>query len=375
MDFDLSEPQMMLQNAARQFALRAVLPRADEIDRNAEIPPDLLEEMKRLGFYALPFSSDLGGGGAGFVGLTLVAEQICQASMAVGFALSLATCVGEEIVHSGTEQQKDKYLTSFIKGDAIPFWAFTEPTTGSDPTAIETTAHPDKDGYIINGQKLFIALVPTADWGVIFARDDTELVSAFIVQKSTPGFVTGDLHDVMGARGLGASTIYFDSLHVPIENLLGRKGEGYQILLDGASLERLALATSCVGVGQQALDLSIRYAKERLAYGNPIAEMPTIQGLLAEMDCRIQASRWLTYRTAFLRDQGKPIFRESAEAKLFCSQAVVDIARMAMQIHGAYGTERQMPIERLYRDAKMTELIVGVSEIQRAIIASSLLNQ
>jgi alkylation response protein AidB-like acyl-CoA dehydrogenase len=177
----------------------------------------------------------------------------------------------------------------------------------------------------------------------------------------------------MGARGLGASTIYFDQLRVPRQNVLGEKGEGYQILLDGASLERLALATGCLGVGQGALALSVDYARERIAYGKPIAEMPTIQWMLAEMDCKVQASRWLTYRTAYLKDEGQSIAAESAEAKLFCSQAVVDVVRMAMQIHGAYGTERQMAIERLYRDAKMTEIIVGVSEIQRAVIAYSLL--
>ena len=373
MDFSLSEPQTILQKTARDFARKSVLPRASEIDHSAAVPSDLLDELKRLGFYGLPFPVGLGGGGAGFLGLTLATEQICQASMAVGLGLSLTACVGEVVSRFGTEKQKRKYLKPLVRGETIAFWAFTEPATGSDPRAIETKARLDKRGFVLQGQKLFISLVPVADWGIVFARDDTELVSAFVVEKCTPGFVYGGLHDVMGARGLGASTIYLDQLRVPRQNVLGEKGEGYQILLDGASLERLALATGCLGVGQGALALSVDYARERIAYGKPIAEMPTIQWMLAEMDCKVQASRWLTYRTAYLKDEGQSIAAESAEAKLFCSQAVVDVVRMAMQIHGAYGTERQMAIERLYRDAKMTEIIVGVSEIQRAIIAASLL--
>jgi alkylation response protein AidB-like acyl-CoA dehydrogenase len=174
---------------------------------------------------------------------------------------------------------------------------------------------------------------------------------------------------------LGTSVIYLNDVRVPQQNLLGEKGKGYQILLEGASMERLAVATGCLGVGQAALDYSIDYAKQRLAYGRPIAALPTIPWLLAEMACRLEPSRWLTYQTAFLRDQGEDIQNQSALTKLFCSQMVVEITRMAVQIHGAYGTEKSLPVERLYRDAKMLEIIVGGSEIQRVIVAASLLKR
>ncbi|MDY6834275.1 MAG: acyl-CoA dehydrogenase family protein [Chloroflexota bacterium] len=373
MDFSLSERDKMLQSAAREFAQKSVLPRSAEIDRTAEFPVDLAEQMRTLGFYGLSFSVELGGSGAGCLGLTLVTEQICQASMAVGVILALCASVGDELLHHGTEEQKQEYLLPLVRGEALPFWAFTESSTGSDPKAIQTIAKPNDDGYCISGEKLFISIVPAAKWGVVFAKDEVARVSAFIVHTSASGFVQGSLHDVMGARGMGSSTIYLNDVKVPGTALLGSKGRGYQILLEGVGLERLAVAIGCLGVGQQAVDLSVGYAKQRLAYGEPIGNLPTIQWLLAEMQCRLQASRWMTYRTAFLRDQGEPIIVESAEAKLFCSQAVVDIARMALEVHGAYGTERTLPVERLYRDAKMTEIIVGVSEIQRVLIASSLL--
>jgi butyryl-CoA dehydrogenase len=232
---------------------------------------------------------------------------------------------------------------------------------------------PDGDDYLISGEKSFISLAPVASLAIVFAKDETERVSAFIVDTSSPGFAVGEPHDIMGSRGLETSPIYLDNVRIPKENLLGEKRRGYQILLEGAGRERLSVAIGCLGMGQRALDLSIDYAKQRIAYGSPIAQMPTIQWHLAEMASRIEASRWLVYRTAFLRDQGENIQKESAIAKLFCSQMVVDVTRMAMQIHGAYGTERKLPIERLYRDAKMTEIIVGVSEIQRVLIAAYLL--
>lgn len=373
MDFNFTEQERMLQNMAREFAQKSVLPRSAEIDRTAEFPSDLVEEMSQLGFYGLFFPAEVGGSGAGCIGLTLVIEQISQASMAVGVGLAICASVGEELLHHGTKEQKQKYLMPLVKGDALPFWAFTEPSTGSDPKAIQTTAKLDQGSYIINGQKVFISIVPAAKWGVVFAKDESGRVSAFIMDKSSPGFTAGELHDIMGARGIGSSTIYLTDVCVPEENILGEKGKGYQILLEGVGMERLAVAMGCLGVGQQALDLSVQYAKQRIAYAKPIAEMPTIQWLLAEMDCKLQACRWLTYRTAYLKDQGMPILVESAEAKLFCSQVVVDIARMSVEVHGAYGTEKTLPVERLYRDAKMTEIIVGVSEIQRVIIATSLL--
>lgn len=375
MDFKLNEREKMLKSAAREFAQKAVLPLAMEIDRSAQFPLELARQLGQLGYYSLAFPPEHGGSGAGYLGLTLAVEQISQASLAAGVAVAMSACVGDELVHYGTEEQRQKYLLPLVKGDVFACWAFTEPSTGSDPKALASTAKPDGDDYVISGEKVFISLAPIASWGAFFAKDETGRVSAFIIETSTPGLVIGALHDLMGARGLGTSTIYLNDVRVPKQNMLGPQGKGYDILLEGASMERLAVATGSLGVGQAALDLSIDYAKQRLAYGRPIAELPTIHWLLAEMACRLEPSRWLTYQTAFLHDQGENIQAPSSVAKLFCSQMVVDITRMAMQIHGAYGTEKTMPMERLYRDAKMLEIIVGVSEIQRVIIAHSLLRR
>ena len=246
--------------------------------------------------------------------------------------------------------------------------AFASPSQLQAQTlAIATRAKPDHKDYVIEGQKNFIALAPVASQAVVFAKDETGKISAFIVPTSSPGFVLREPCETIGLRGLGTSVVYLDEIRVPKENLLGEKGEGYEIMLEAISVERVGVAAQGVGVAQAALDLSIDYAKQRTAYARPIAEMPTIQWLLAEMASRIEAGRWLTYRTAFLRNQGEDIKNDSAVAKLFCSQ-------MAMQVHGSYGTMKTLPIERLYRDAKMTELYVGVSEIQRAIIARHLLS-
>jgi len=216
-------------------------------------------------------------------------------------------------------------------------------------------------------------MAAAASQAIVFAKDESKRVSAFVVPTSAPGFQLREPCETLGLRGFGACVIYLDSVRVPGGNLLGEKGGGYEIMLEAISVERVGVAAQAVGVAQAALDHSVEYAGQRIAHEKPIASMPTIQWLLAEMASRIEAGRWLTYRTAFLRDHGRSIRNDSAMAKLFCSQMAVEVTRMAMQVHGAYGTMKSLPVERLYRDAKMTEVYVGVSEIQRAIIASHLL--
>jgi len=373
MDFSFTEQEKMLQGSAREFAQSRVKPQATEIDRSAEFPVELAKEMGKLGYYSLPFLTECGGSGAGYIGLTLVVEQICQVSLAVGAIAALGASIGGTLLQFGNEEQKRRFLIPLISGEMFCCWAFTEPATGSNPKAIATQAVPQGGDYLISGEKSFISFAPVASLAMVFAKDETGRVSTFLVDTSSPGFTVGKPHDLMGARGLGASPLYLNEVRVPKENLLGEKGKGYHLLLEGASMERLSVAIGSLGVAQAALELSIDYAQQRTAYERPIAQMPTIQWPLAEMASRLEASRWLVYRTAFLRDQSKSIQWETAVAKLFASQMAVDVTRMAMQIHGAYGTEKTLPVERLYRDAKMAEIIVGVSEIQRVIIAAQLL--
>ena len=375
MDFRLSEQEKLIQSAAWEFAQRAVLPLSAEIDRTAEFPLELAQEMGRMGYYGLAYPSEYGGSGAGYLGYALVVEQISRASMTCGAIVAVSILPRESLFRFGDERQKQESLVPLNSGRIFGCFCFTEPATGSDPKAVATRAKPEGEDYVIEGQKDFIALAPVASVAVVFARDETGRISAFIVPTSSPGFVLREPCETMGLRGLGTSVVYLDKIRVPQENLLGAKGAGYGIMLEAISVERVGVAAQGVGVGQAALDLSVDYAKQRIAYARPIAGMPTIQWLLAEMASRIEAGRWLAYRTAFLRHQGEDVRNDSAVAKLFCSQTAVEVTRMAMQVHGSYGTMKTLPIERLYRDAKMTELYVGVSEIQRAIIARHLLGK
>jgi len=374
MDFNLTEQEKMLQSLAKDFALKEVAPGAAAIDRTNEFPLDLAKEMGRRGFRGLPYPAEYGGSGAGYVSFVLVLEQICQASMSVGAIMAVNTVPEEGIYRFGNEEQKKRLLTPLAKGERLGGIGFTEPDTGSDPRLVKTIARRSGKGYIINGQKMFMSLAPVLDVVLLFARrEGAEGLNAFIVESKTRGFAVQEVLETMGLRGLGTSIVNLDDVYVPQENLIGKEGQGFDILLDAISVERMSVAMQGVAVAQAALDLSLDYARQRIAQGKPIARMQAIQQPLAEMASRIEAARWLVYRTAFLRDQGQSIQYESSMAKLFASQVAVEVTRLAMQIHGSYGTMKSLPVERLYRDAKMTEIYVGISEVHRSIIANRLL--
>jgi alkylation response protein AidB-like acyl-CoA dehydrogenase len=373
MDFNLSEQEKMLQSLARDFAAKEVLPRAAEIDRTGQFPLDLTREMGRRGFQGLPYSAEYGGSGAGYISLILVLEQLCQASMSVGAILAVNTVPEEGIFRFGNEEQKRRLLSPLAKGEWLGGIGFTEPDTGSDPRAITTVAKRSGKGFVINGQKMFMSLAPVLNVVLLFARREGEGLNAFIVESSSPGFAVQETLETMGLRGLGTSIVNLDDVYVSEENLIGKEGQGFDILLEAISIERMSVAIQGVAVSQAALELSLDYARQRKAQGKPIARMQAIQQPLAEMASKIEAARWLVYRTAFLRDQGKSIQYESSMAKLFASQVAVDVTRMAMQVHGSYGTMKSLPMERLYRDAKMTEIYVGISEVHRSIIANRLI--
>ncbi|OGO22711.1 MAG: hypothetical protein A2144_06695 [Chloroflexi bacterium RBG_16_50_9] len=373
MDFSLSEQEKMLQSLAREFATKVVQPQAAEIDRSGQFPFDLAREIGSRGFQGLPYPSAYGGSGAGYVSYVLVLEQLCQASMTAGAIMSVNAVPEEAILCFGTEEQKKRLLTPLASGQWLGGIGFTEAETGSDPKAITTMSRRSGHGYVISGQKQFISLAPALKVVLLFTRREGEGLNAFIVDASSPGFTIREQCETMGLRGLGTSVVYLDEVSVPGENLLGNEGQGFEILLEAISLERLSVAVQGVGVAQAALDLSLEYARQRKAQERPIARMPSIQWHLAEMAARIEAARWLTYRTAFLRDQGASIQYEASLAKLFASQVAVEVTRMAMQVHGSYGTMKSLPVERLYRDAKMTEIYVGASEVHRSIIANHLI--
>ena len=373
MDFNLSEAEKMLQGLARDFARQEVQPRAAEIDRTNVFPAGLAKEIGRRGFQGLPYPAEYGGSGAGYVSFALVLEQLCQASMTVGAIMAVNTVPEEGIFRFGNEEQKRRLLSPLAKGEWLGGIGFTESDTGSDPRAVTTVARRSGNGFVINGQKQFMSLAPVLDAVILFARREGEGLNAFIVESKMAGFAVQETLETMGLRGLGTSIVNLDDVYVPRENLLGEEGQGFEILLEAISVERMSVAMQGVAVAQAALDLSLDYARQRKALGKPISRMQAIQQPLAEMASRVEAARWLVYRTAFLRDRGQSIQYESSMAKLFASQVAVDVTRLAMQVHGSYGAMKSLPVERLYRDAKMTEIYVGVSEVHRSIIANRLI--
>ena len=373
MDFNLTEQEKMVRNLAADFAAKEVAPRAAEIDRSNAFPTALADEMRAKGFTGLPYPAKYGGGGAGYVSFVLALEQVCQASVSAGAIMSVNTVPQEGIYRFGTEEQKKRLLTPLASGKWLGGIGFTESETGSDPRALTTIARRKGDGFVINGQKMFMSLAPVLNVVLLFTRREGEGVNAFIVESAQKGFTVQEVLETMGMRGMGTSIVNLDDVYVPAENLLGKEGQGFEILLEAISVERMSVAVQAVAAAQSALDLAIAYAKERKAQGKPIAKLQAIQQMIAEMAAKTEAARWLTYRVAFLRDQGKNIQYESSMAKVFAAEVAVDVTRLAMQVHGSYGAVKSVPLERLYRDAKMTEIYVGISEVHRSIVANKLL--
>jgi len=373
MDFNFSEPQRMLQRTAKDFASKSIKPKAAEIDTSGQFPFDLAKEIGQRGYQGLPYPDEYGGSGAGYLSYALALEQLCQASMTVGAIMAINTVPQEAIFRFGNEEQKKRLLSPLARGEKLGGIAFTEAETGSDPQAITTSSKKSGDGYTINGQKQFVALAPASNLTLVFARGEGKGLNAFVVDTSSEGYNVREPCETMGLKGLGTSVVYLDDVHVPKENLLGEEGQGFAILREAISLGRLGVAVEGVAVAQAALDIAIDYAKQRKAMGRVMAKLPSIQWHLAEMASRVEAGRWLVYRTAFARDQGLDIKYESSLAKLFTSRVAVEVTGMAIQVGGSYGTMTTMPLERLYRDAKMTEIYVGISEIQRNIIAERLI--
>jgi alkylation response protein AidB-like acyl-CoA dehydrogenase len=372
-DFNLNEQEKMLQRLAADFAAKEVAPRAAEIDRTNVFPADLAGELGRRGFRGLPYPAEYGGSGAGYLGFVLALEQICKASVSVGAIMAVNTVPEEGIIRFGSEEQKKRLLAPLARGEWLGGIGFTETETGSDPRLINTLARRSGKGFVINGQKMFMSLAPFLDVVILFTRREGDGLNAFIAGSAAPGFSVQEVLETMGIRGFGTSIVNLDDFYVPAENLIGKEGQGFEILLEAISVERLSVATQGLAAAEAALDIALAYARERKAQGRPIARMQAIQQILAEMAAKIEAARWLVYRSAFLRDRGQSIQYEASMAKLFASQVAVDVTRMAMQVHGAYGTIKSLPLERLYRDAKMTEIYVGISEVHRSIIASRLI--
>lgn len=378
MNFDLTNDQKMLQDQVKKFADSVLAPVAPDLDKSGEFPRDNIKKMAELGLLGIIVPEEYGGSGFDYISLAIAIEEISRACASTGVIVAVNnSLVGYPIMQFGSEEQKKKYLPLLCKGEKLGAFGLTEPNAGSDVAAMETTARLDGDHYILNGTKRFITNAGEAGIYVVFAYTDKELkhkgMSTFIVERDTPGFSLGKHEDLMGIRATANCELIFEDVKIPKENLLGKDGEGFKMCMNTLDVSRIDIGAQGVGIAQSALDESIRYSKERKAFGQPICNFQMVQSMLAEMATEIQAARMLVYYAGHCKNKGMTRFsREAAMAKYYASSISVDVARKAVQIHGGYGYTKDYPIERIYRDAKILELYEGTSEIQKLIIAREL---
>ncbi|MBI2457573.1 MAG: acyl-CoA dehydrogenase family protein [candidate division NC10 bacterium] len=377
MDFDLTDAQRMIRDLAREFAENEVKPLAAEIDRADEFPWKLFSRMGELGLLGMTLPDEHGGSGADSVSWSLVEEELARASAAVADAQLLSKLMGDMILRNGTEAQRRKHLPPLARGEKICAIAQTEPGTGSDVASIQTTARRERGGYVLNGTKRFITAAGVCHMAIVVATLDRAKgrrgITLFIAEEGTQGFSRGSKDNLMGVRGLATGELVFEDCFVPEENRLGPEEEGFKLAMISLDSGRIGIGSQALGLAQAALEEAIRYAKGRVAFGQPIANFQAIQFMIADMSMQIEAARLMLRKAAFLRDQGRPFSRESAEAKLFASEVLGRVVADALQIHGAYGYSAEFPIERIYRDAKLYQIWEGTSQIQRLVIARHLL--
>ena len=378
MDFELTDEQQLIRDAVREFAETEVTPIAAELDRDHRFPRELMPKLAEMNLMGMPYPEKEGGAGADYVSYVIAIEEISRACASTGIIMSAHTSLATwPIFKFGTEAQKDQYLQDMASGRRLGAFALTEPGAGTDAGAGTATATLRADGYALNGSKMFITNAPYADVYVVFAKTDPERgtrgMSAFIVEKDTPGFSVGEAEHKLGIRGSSTPPVYFADCRIPKEALLGGEGDGFKIAMQTLDGGRIGVSAQALGIAQAALDASIAYAKERVQFGKPIANLQAIQWMIADMALEVDAARLLVYRAASCVDNGRPYSTEGAMAKLFASEAATRVAGKAIQIHGGYGYTESYPVERNYRDAKITELYEGTSEVQRMVIARSAL--
>jgi butyryl-CoA dehydrogenase len=378
MDFELTDEQQLIREAVREFAETEVTPIAAELDRDHRFPYELLPKLAEMNLMGMPYPEKEGGAGADYMSYVISIEELSRACASTGVIVSAHTSLATwPIFKFGTQAQKDQYLHDMASGHRLGAFALTEPAAGTDAGAGTATATMHADGYALNGSKMFITNAPYADVYVAFAKTDPERgtrgMSAFIVEKDTPGFSVGEAEHKLGIRGSSTPPVYFSDCRVPREALLGGEGDGFKIAMATLDGGRIGIAAQALGIAQAALDASVAYAKERIQFGKPIATLQAIQWMIADMATEIDAARLLVYRAASCVDNGRPYSTEGAMAKLFASETATRVAGKAIQIHGGYGYTESYPVERNYRDAKITEIYEGTSEVQRMVIARSTL--
>lgn len=378
MNLDLSEEQTLLQKSVREFAEAEVKPRAKELDDSGRFPADNFRKAAQLGLTAVAIPESEGGGGMDHVSYAIMIEEISRVCASTGVILSVQNSLYCHPVHRfGTDEQKRKFLLPFARGEKIGCYALTEPQAGSNAAALATKAVRRGDRYALNGTKAWITNGGVADAAIVYANTHPEKgekgITALLVEKGTPGFSVGKEEKKLGIHATACTELSFADCEVPAENRLGAEGEGYKIALSTLDGGRIGIAAQATGIAQGAFEAALSYAQQRQAFGHPIADFQAIQFMLADMATEIGAARLLVRRAAWKQDSGARFTMEASIAKLFASEMATRVTHKAIQIHGGYGYSHEYPVERAYRDARITEIYEGTSEIQRLVIASSLL--
>ncbi|MGD1011207.1 MAG: acyl-CoA dehydrogenase [Acidimicrobiales bacterium] len=379
MDFRLSEEQELIKAKARDFARTKVAPIAAEIDRESRFPSELVADLGALHFLGLPFPTAVGGAGAGYLSYVLVLEEIAKACASTAVIVSTHTSLGTWPIYTfGTEAQRSRYVPRLTSGEWLAAFSLTEPSAGTDAGSMRTTARLEGDEWVLNGAKIFVTNGDRAQVFVVFALTEpgkgTRGISAFIVEAGTPGFTLGENERKMGIKASSATPLCFDDCRIPRDALLGEQGKGFKIALATLDGGRVAIAAQAVGIAQGALDASVSYAKDRVQFGKPIAEQEAIQWMVADSATELDAARLLLHHAAWLEDEGLAFSTEAAMAKLFAAETATRVAGRAVQVHGGHGFTERYPVERAYRDAKITEIYEGTSEAQRMVVARHLLH-
>jgi butyryl-CoA dehydrogenase len=380
MDLRLSEEQQLIQNTARDFARREVAPRAKEIDEQHRFPEELVRQMAELGFMGVAVPESYGGAGMDTLSYVLAMEEISAACASTGVIMSVNnSLVCDPILKFGSEEQKREYLSPLAQGKRLGCFALSEPEAGSDAAAQKTVAKLEGDHYLVNGVKNFITNGPQADTCVLITMTAPEKkhkgITAFILPMDLPGVRRGPAEKKLGIAGSGTCQIFLDDCKLPLSLRLGAEGDGFKVAMSTLDGGRIGIAAQALGIAHGALEAAIAYAKERKTFGRPIGEHQAIQFKLADMATELDAARLLTWRAALLKDRGIRHSAESAMAKLYASEVANRVAKDAVQIFGGYGYMKEYPVERFFRDAKITEIYEGTSEIQRLVVAASLLKE
>jgi butyryl-CoA dehydrogenase len=378
MNFLLTEKHKMMQKLFIEFAKNEVKPLAAMVDEEESFPVETVKKMAECGMFGIPIPREYGGSGADNLSYILAVEELSKVCATTGVILSAHTSLCcHPILTFGTEEQKQKYLIPLAKGEKLGAFGLTEPNAGTDAAGQQTVAVLEGDHYRINGTKIFITNAGYADVYVIFAMTDkskgTRGISAFILESDMPGFTIGKKELKLGIRGSSTCELIFKDVIVPKENLLGKEGQGFKIAMNTLDGGRIGIAAQALGIAQGAIDETVQYVKQRKQFGRSIAQFQNTQFQLANMQTATDAARLLTYRAANYKDQGLNYSKEAAMAKLFASETSMDVTTKAVQLYGGYGYTREYPVERMMRDAKITEIYEGTSEVQRMVISANML--